>query len=96
MTRVSPRSIVSAVAGQVSCDLQGEAAVLEIASGMFYGFDEVGTRIWLMLQSPVRVSDITATVVQEYDVAAATCESDILAFLENLLDENLIDIKQST
>lgn len=92
--RMSPSALVAAVPGQVWCDLQGEAAVIALESGTFYGFDGVGTRIWEMLQEPIRVSDITAAIVREYDVEAPNCENDTLAFLEKLLDEHLIEIKQ--
>ncbi len=84
--RVSPGSVVAAISGQVWCDLQGEAAVIELESGTFYGFNGVGTRIWQMLQEPIRVSDLTAAIVLEYEVEARACESDTLAFLEKLLD----------
>ena len=37
---------------QVSCDLAGEAAILNIKSGVYYGLDPVGARIWNLMQEP--------------------------------------------
>jgi len=37
---------------QVSCDLAGEAAILNLKNGVYYGLDPVGARIWNLIQEP--------------------------------------------
>ena len=39
---ISDRSIVVAAKDQVSCDLAGEAAILNMKNGVYYGLDPVG------------------------------------------------------
>ena len=51
---ISDRSVVVATKDQVSCDLAGEAAILNIKSGVYYGLDPVGARIWTLMQEPRR------------------------------------------
>ena len=44
--KVTEHSTVVAVQGQVSSDLGGEVAILDLNAGMYYGLDEVGVRVW--------------------------------------------------
>ena len=43
-------AIVKAAKEQVSCDLAGEAVILNLKSGQYFGLNEVGTRIWNLIQ----------------------------------------------
>ena len=55
---ISDRSVVVATKDQVSCDLAGEAAILNIKNGVYYGLDPVGARIWNLMQEPRAVAEI--------------------------------------
>jgi hypothetical protein len=95
-TNLSRQTIVVAAKNQVSCDLGGEAALLNMTSGTYYGLDPVGAEIWKLLQSPRRVADIHQAVSQEYDVEPERCERDLHALLERLLQEGLIEIRENS
>lgn len=86
-------SIVVASADQVSCDLNGEAAILNLQEAAYYGLDEVGSRIWALLQQPHTVGEICNSILEEYDVEAARCEHDVLVLLQQLAAAGLIDIQ---
>ena len=88
---ISAGSIVAAVKDQVSADLAGEAAILHLKSGIYYGLDPVGARIWQLLKTPRKVSQIRDALVEEYDVETQTCEKDLAALLEKLHEEQLIE-----
>ena len=66
-------SIVVACEGHISCDLAGEAAVLDFKSGIYYGLDEVGASIWKLIAEPRAVGEICDAITAEYDVAPDTC-----------------------
>lgn len=96
---VAPHSImillttqVKASTDQVSCDLDGEAAILDLQNGIYYGLDPVGARIWELIQSPTEVSSVVSQLLDEYDVEAAQCEGDTLALLNQLHERNLIEV----
>jgi hypothetical protein len=90
---ISDRSVVVATKDQVSCDLAGEAAILNIKSGVYYGLDPVGARIWTLMQEPRAVLEIQKTITGEYDVTPDQCARDLMALLEKLLAEGLIEVK---
>src|ERR1700682_4994465 len=90
---ISDRSVVVATKDQVSCDLAGEAAILNIKSGVYYGLDPVGARIWNLVQEPRAVVDIQNTITSEYDVEPDRCARDLFGLFEKLLAEGLIEVK---
>ena len=93
---ISDQSIVVAAKDQVSCDLAGEAAILNIKNGVYYGLDPVGARIWSLMQEPRAVSEIQTTITGEYDVEPERCARDLVGLLEKLLAEGLIEVKEGS
>jgi Coenzyme PQQ synthesis protein D (PqqD) len=93
---ISDRSVVVAAKDQVSCDLAGEAAILNIKSGVYYGLDPVGARIWNLMQEPRAVVEIQNAITDEYDVEPERCARDLVSLLEKLLAEGLIELKVGT
>lgn len=93
---ISDQTVVVAAKDQVSCDLAGEAAILNIKSGVYYGLDPVGARIWNLVQEPRAVADIHNTLTSEYDVEPERCARDLVSLLETLLAEGLIEVKDSS
>lgn len=67
-------------------------AILDLKAGVYYGLDEVGARIWNLLQEPKIVSEIRHTLLEEYDVEPERCERDLLALLQRLADEGLVEV----
>ena len=77
---------------QVSCDLAGEAAILNLKNGVYYGLDPVGARIWNLIQNPVAVAEVRDAILAEFEVTADKAESDLLALLEKLDAEGLLQV----
>jgi Coenzyme PQQ synthesis protein D (PqqD) len=88
--------IVSATQGQISSDLAGEAVILDLASGVYYGLNEVGARIWHLIQQPHTIQAIQHTLLQEYDVDTEICTQDLLQLLQELQAAGLIQISHET
>ena len=86
-------SVVVASTDQVSADLSGEAAILHLKSGIYYGLDAVGARIWQLMTEPRTIADIESAILAEYDVDVSQCASDVRSFIEGLAAEGLVDVK---
>jgi hypothetical protein len=93
---ISDQTVVVVAKDQVSCDLAGEAAILNIKSGIYYGLDPVGARIWNLMQQPRAVADIQNAITSEYDVEPERCARDLVGLLEKLLAEGLIEVKDGS
>jgi hypothetical protein len=90
---LSVSSAVVATSAQVSSDLAGEAVILSLSSGVYYGLNEVGASIWNLIQQPKIIKEIHEILLQEYDVEASQCEQDILTLLTELSEVGLIEVK---
>jgi hypothetical protein len=93
---VSVGSSVVAAKDQVSSDLGGEVAILDLKGGTYYGLDHVGARIWGLLQEPRTVEEIRDVLLSEYEVEPDRCERDLLALLQRLADEKLVEVGGGT
>lgn len=92
MQPISENTTVVAAKNQVSCDLAGEAAILDLQSGIYYGLNEVGARVWELIQEPKKVSDIQNTLLEEFDVEPEICLRDVSALLKEMAKNKLIEI----
>ncbi|HEY3285990.1 MAG TPA: PqqD family peptide modification chaperone [Gemmatimonadaceae bacterium] len=75
---------------QVSADVAGEAVILGMRDGVYYGVDRVAARIWTLVQRPVVIHEVVQAICDEYDVEPAECAADVLAFVELLLAKGLV------
>jgi hypothetical protein len=91
---ISPESIVLASKEQISCDLAGEAAILELKSGTYFGLDEVGAVVWKLIAQPRRVTEIRDALLERYDVEADRCGRELIDLLGALHERGLIQIAE--
>lgn len=84
--------IFSRSTSQVSTELDGETVILDVAAGIYSGLDPIGTAIWNLLEKPVSFSQLVETILARYDVSEERCIDDMLTFLKDLADNQLISI----
>jgi len=77
----------------VACELAGEMALLHFESGIYYGLDETGTSIWRLVQSPRSVREVWEAMLTVYNVDPNRCEEDVLALLQSMIDEHLVEVQ---
>jgi coenzyme PQQ synthesis protein D (PqqD) len=92
---ITSNSVVVAAKDQVCSDLAGEAVILSLRTGMYYGLNPVGAKIWTLLATPTRVADIRDSIVQQYDIPVERCEGDVLSVLQHLAAHGLIEIDET-
>jgi hypothetical protein len=90
---LSVQSIVIATDEQVSCPLGEESAILNLKNTVYYGLNSVGARVWNLLQQPRTVGELRDALLDEYDVEAGRCESDLLQLLATMRSEGLIQVR---
>jgi hypothetical protein len=73
-------------------ELDGEAVLLNLESGIYFGLDEVGTRIWQLAEEHRSLRRVWEALQSEYDVPAATLETDLLRFVGQLLAKGLVTV----
>ncbi len=78
--------------GAMSAPVGNETATMNVDKGMYYGLDDIGTRIWELVESPCAVSAICDQLLAVYEVDVDTCRRDVIRFLGVLLDAEILDI----
>ncbi len=77
----------------VSVEVEGEAVILSLADGVYYGLDPVGARVWQMMEEPRTVAELRDAVVAEWEVDAPTAERDLLDLLAELAARGLVEVR---
>lgn len=92
-SEVTLDSFVTLSQEQISCDLSGEAAILDLKSGVYFGLNEMGAFIWNNIQGSTRVSKLRDRILEEYEVEPARCERHLFQLLNQLAARGLIEIR---
>ena len=71
-------------------DLAGEAVLLQLGTGTYFGLDAVGTRIWHCLAELQSTEAIVPLLLQEFDVNEQQLRSDLQALIAQLLERRLL------
>ncbi|MBU1694539.1 MAG: PqqD family peptide modification chaperone [Verrucomicrobia bacterium] len=83
-------SLVTRAPDQVSCNLGGESVMLNMKSGVYFGLNPIGARIWELLERPMKVSAIRDVLIREYQVEPERCVKELLSLLGDLHRARLI------
>jgi len=75
------------IASQV---LEGEAIIINLATGLYYSLDGSGALVWSMLQRGATVVDMTAALARAYGIAAERARADVEALLADMEAESLV------
>ncbi len=73
-------------------EVDGEAVILDMNKGIYFGLDEVGTQIWQHLQSSNQVQDAYNALLDDYDVSNNELRQELLTFIDQLVAHNLLYI----
>jgi hypothetical protein len=89
---ISTESVVSPIEDIVVSDIDDEKVMMSVENGQYYNLDSVGSRVWELIVKPVKVSELIDALLLKYDVDRETCERDVLAFLEELHKDGILQV----
>lgn len=75
-------------------ELSGEAVLLNLQSGKYFGLDEVGTRMWSLIAEHGELAQISPILLKEYEVDEARLSADLLALVDELVEHGLLNIAE--
>jgi hypothetical protein len=90
---VGLQSVVSRNPEIIHSRMDGEVVMMSIDQGLFFGIDTIGTHIWNLLETNVKVEDLIEKLVASYDVERSVCENDTLKFLNDMFVKKVILIE---
>ena len=83
-TRLSiPTQVMSRLVGE-------ETVLLDLHSGMYFGLDGVGKRIWESIGEGLTLGETSQVIMSEFEVDEATAQSDVFEFVSDLVERGLL------
>jgi hypothetical protein len=81
------------ISSQVMARQVGEEMILlDLASGVYFGLDPVGARIWEMIAQGKRLAEVRDQLLAEYEVPADVAERDLHRLIGELAAHGLITL----
>lgn len=77
----------------ISSKINNETVMIDVDFENYYGLEEIGTRIWELLATQISFDGLCNKLISEFNVSREQCESDIIPFLLELIEQRMIDIK---
>lgn len=74
-------------------ELEGEAVLLEIESGYYFGLNEIGSRIWTLLVAHGDLEAVLVALMAEYEVTEERLRTDVTTFLGALVERRLVRVE---
>ena len=74
-------------------ELDGEAIILNLATGIYFGLDAIGSRMWTLFVASERLDRVAQTLAAEYDADVSVLERDVVGLAAELLAKGLVQIK---
>jgi hypothetical protein len=74
----------------VFAELDDEAVLLNIETGVYFGLDEIGTEIWNLLSGGADEDAVVDKLLVEYDVDATQVRVDVKEFIATLQTNGLV------
>ena len=91
-TTLTPDSIVARTEDILFNKVGNEVVMLNMEKGHYHALDEIGGTIWEMIAEPIRVTDLCSSLMELFDVTAEDCQCDVLTYLKQLQERNLLQI----
>jgi hypothetical protein len=92
MTPISLETTFTASKDAVFRDLDGEAVILDLGSGTYFGLNAVGARIWQLMEAHGRLRAVLEDLCREYDAAPDVLERDLIALVSRLEQARLGEV----
>jgi hypothetical protein len=72
-------------------ELDGEGVILNLASGLYFGLDETGTRMWRLIEQHGQLQSVLTALCDEYEAATDNIERDLIALVTELTEKGLLE-----
>ena len=89
-TRLGPNT--ADVAAKV---IDGEAIIMNLANGLYFSMDEVGSAVWEMVEAGCSLDEMADRLATSYDADRDAVAADVARIAEQLLSEGLVVVSEA-
>ena len=77
----------------LEAELGAEIVALDADSGICFGFNEVASTVWRLLEKPRSSDEIRRALADEYDVGSEQCSSELSELLDELVEKGVVGVR---
>ena len=70
--------------GWLAAQVGDEVVMMSVESGVYIGLNEIGARVWALIETPRELADICASLSEEFETTPETCRPEVESFLAQL------------
>lgn len=74
-------------------EIEGECVLLDLSNEQYFGLNEVGTRLWLLLSEDERIENAFDSLKKEYDVDENILQDDLARLISELNAKGLVAVE---
>ena len=78
-------------AGVLSTEVDGQAVLMHVEKGIYFGLNDVGALVWRELGSEATIEELCEAVISEFDVETDECKNDVQDLLAQLAEQGLVE-----
>jgi Coenzyme PQQ synthesis protein D (PqqD) len=93
MSAISPDTVVVRRAEPLTSVVDDDLVMLDPRGSRYFGLDHVGRRIWDLLEQPQSVDALCSALQREFNVDSETCRAEVLPFVAQLAEAELVEIR---
>ena len=90
MKKITLEDAVQVNEDAVFRELDGEAVILNLETGIYFGLNETGTRIWNLIVEHGSLQSVLDVMAEEYDAPRTSLENDVLQLAAKLCEKGLV------
>ena len=76
----------------ISAEIGGEAIMMSIEKGAYFGLNPVATRIWDLLEQPKTIAELVQAITDEYDVSVEQAAADVQEFVADMIERGIAQL----
>jgi hypothetical protein len=75
--------------------LNQEAVLLHLKSGVYFGLDQIGTNIWMILPVSDSLQQVADSITKLYDVSQERSARDLLELIQEMIQHQLVTVVEA-
>lgn len=93
--KIRGTDLITRSGSAISGEVDGEIVMLDVSRGACFGLNKVGSRIWSLIESPISIAEVCASLTSEYLIDAAECEPQVIELIEQFVAEGLVMVESA-
>lgn len=90
---IEASALIHRLAPVLSTVVAGQATMMDMEAGVFFGLDPIGTDVWQRLEQPMTLAELAADLSETYAAEVETIKSDVSKLLLTMAEHGLVEFR---